>query len=114
VSQAVWAIDWPERRRDWRRNVRVAQGPALARSRGVGLRYGHSFTHDGAAAIGSGDAAIIDLSGVTSSDSAGLALLIEWLSVAREAGRSLRYENVSAQIKQLAVLSEVDELLLPV
>ena len=68
----------------------------------------------GSAAILSGDAAIIDLSGVTSSDSAGLALLIEWLSVAREAGRKLRYENVSAQIKQIAGLSEVDELLLPV
>lgn len=68
----------------------------------------------GSAAIGSGEAAVIDLGGVTSSDSAGLALLIEWLSVAREAGRKLRYENVSSQIKQLAGLSEVDELLLPV
>jgi phospholipid transport system transporter-binding protein len=68
----------------------------------------------GSAAIANGDAAVIDLSGVTSSDSAGLALLIEWLSVAHEAGRKLRYENVSAQIKQLAGLSDVDELLLPV
>jgi phospholipid transport system transporter-binding protein len=87
------------------------------RSRVAGALDFDTVTHlltTGAAAIGSGDAAIIDLSGVTSSDSAGLALLIEWLSVAREAGRSLRYENVSAQIKQLAVLSEVDELLLPV
>jgi phospholipid transport system transporter-binding protein len=68
----------------------------------------------GAAAIAGGNAAIIDLGGVTSSDSAGLALLIEWLSVARQAQRMLRYENISAQLQQLARLSEVEELLLAV
>ena len=41
----------------------------------------------------------------------GLALLIEWLSVARGAGRSLRYENMPAQLHQLARLSDVDALL---
>ena len=43
----------------------------------------------------------IDLSGVTSSDSAGLALLIEWLSVAQAAGRSLKFENIPLQLHQL-------------
>jgi phospholipid transport system transporter-binding protein len=66
----------------------------------------------GSAAIDGGRAAVIDLGGVTGTDSAGLALLIEWLSVARTAKRSLRYENVPAQMRQLAHLSEVDELLL--
>jgi phospholipid transport system transporter-binding protein len=65
----------------------------------------------GIAAINDGKAAIIDLSGVTGSDSSGLALLVEWLSVAKDARRSLRYENVPAQLHQLALLSEVDELL---
>ncbi len=64
----------------------------------------------GAAAIAAGNAAIIDLGGVTGSDSAGLALLIEWLSVARHAQRTLRYENLSAQLHQLALLSEVEDL----
>jgi len=66
----------------------------------------------GSAAIAAGHAAIIDLSGVTGSDSSGLALLIEWLSVAKSAGRSLRYENMPSQLHQLARLSEVDELLM--
>jgi phospholipid transport system transporter-binding protein len=64
----------------------------------------------GTAAIESGHAAVIDLAGVTDSDSSGLALLIEWLSVAKEARRSLRYEKMPAQLHQLAGLSEVEEL----
>jgi phospholipid transport system transporter-binding protein len=65
----------------------------------------------GAAAIEQGHAAVIDLSAVTGSDSSGLALLIEWLSVARAAGRALHYENIPSQLHQLARLSDVDALL---
>jgi phospholipid transport system transporter-binding protein len=65
----------------------------------------------GTEAISNGRAAVIDLSGVSDSDSAGLALLIEWLSVAKAGNRSLRYENIPAQLHQLARLSDVDELL---
>jgi phospholipid transport system transporter-binding protein len=65
----------------------------------------------GVEAIKSGRADVIDLAGVTSSDSAGLALLIEWLSVAKNAGRTLRFENIPSQLQQLARLSEVEELL---
>jgi phospholipid transport system transporter-binding protein len=65
----------------------------------------------GTAAIVQGHAAVIDLSAVTGSDSSGLALLIEWLSAARGAGRTLRYENIPAQLHQLARLSDVDALL---
>ena len=65
----------------------------------------------GEAAIQSGRAAVIDIGAVAESDSAGLALLIEWLSVAKAGNRSLRYENIPAQLHQLARLSDVDELL---
>jgi phospholipid transport system transporter-binding protein len=65
----------------------------------------------GSDAISRGEAAVIDLAGVTHSDSSGLALLIEWLSVAKAAQRTLRYENVPSQLHQLARLSEVDGLL---
>ena len=65
----------------------------------------------GSDAIEQGRAATIDLSGVTSSDSAGLALLIEWLSVAQAAGRSLKFENIPLQLHQLGALSDVDELI---
>jgi phospholipid transport system transporter-binding protein len=65
----------------------------------------------GSDAIESGRAAVIDLSTVAESDSSGLALLIEWLSIAKSADRPLKYENIPSQIKQLAVLSEVEDLL---
>jgi phospholipid transport system transporter-binding protein len=65
----------------------------------------------GSAAIGAGTAASIDLSAVGASDSAGLALLIEWLSVAHAESKTLRYLNVPAQLHQLAALSDVDTLL---
>ena len=65
----------------------------------------------GSEAITSGRAAVIDLAGVKDSDSSGLALLIEWLSIARDASRKLRYENIPTQLHQLARLSDVEELL---
>jgi ABC-type transporter Mla MlaB component len=62
----------------------------------------------GTDAIRNGKAAVIDLAGVKDSDSSGLALLIEWLSVAKSARR----ENMPVQLKQLAGLSDVEELLI--
>ena len=67
----------------------------------------------GSDAIKGGQAAVIDLAEVKASDSSGLALLIEWLSVAKGASRALRYENIPSQLQQLARLSEVEELLVP-
>ena len=54
----------------------------------------------------------IDLSGVTAGDSAGLAVLVEWISAARERGTSVRYESVPAQILAIARISDLEELLL--
>jgi phospholipid transport system transporter-binding protein len=65
----------------------------------------------GGDAIRQGQAAVIDLAAITGSDSSGLALLIEWLSIAKNAQQTLRYENVPSQLDQLARLSEVDALL---
>jgi phospholipid transport system transporter-binding protein len=65
----------------------------------------------GSEAIANGHASVIDLSGVKDSDSSGLALLIEWLSIARAEHKSLRYENIPVQLHQLARLSDVEELL---
>jgi phospholipid transport system transporter-binding protein len=67
----------------------------------------------GVEAIVGGRATVIDLAGVTSSDSSGLALLIEWLSVAKGASQTLRFDNIPSQLQQLARLSEVEELLVP-
>jgi phospholipid transport system transporter-binding protein len=53
----------------------------------------------------------VDLGGVGESDSAGLALLIEWLRVARLGGQAIRFANVPAQIEALARISEVEDLI---
>lgn len=53
----------------------------------------------------------IDLSGVSSADSAGLALLVEWYRQAARANRSIRFVNVPEQLRALAKISELDRLL---
>lgn len=53
----------------------------------------------------------IDLAGVTASDSAGLALLIEWFGWAKRANQSLRFINAPRQLRALARISDVDALL---
>jgi phospholipid transport system transporter-binding protein len=54
----------------------------------------------------------VDLAGVTESDSSGLALLLEWLRLARKGNQRIRFEHVPQQIIALARISEVDDLLL--
>lgn len=44
-------------------------------------------------------------------DSAGLALLVEWLREAREHGKTLRFENIPAQLKALARVSGLERVL---
>lgn len=70
-----------------------------------------ALLRSGSEAIADDRASVIDLSGVKDSDSSGLALLIEWLSIARAEHKNLRYENIPAQLHQLARLSDVEELL---
>ena len=53
----------------------------------------------------------IDLTGVSEGDSAGLALLIEWMRVAKDAKQTLTFHNVPGQISALARISEVEDLL---
>jgi phospholipid transport system transporter-binding protein len=53
----------------------------------------------------------LDLSGITTADSAGLAVLIEWLSVAGARGGTLAFESVPAQLRAIARISDLEELL---
>jgi len=53
----------------------------------------------------------VDFAPVTESDSAGLALLIEWMRIARRQGQKLRFSNVPPQVAALARISEVEDLL---
>lgn len=53
----------------------------------------------------------LDLSGVTAADSAGVALLIEWVSRARHSKCVLHFHHLPEQIKALARISDVEGLL---
>jgi phospholipid transport system transporter-binding protein len=53
----------------------------------------------------------VDLAGVTQSDSAGLALLIEWLKFAGQAGKRIRFTRAPDQLRSLARISELEEIL---
>jgi phospholipid transport system transporter-binding protein len=52
----------------------------------------------------------IDLSGVTASDSAGLALLIEWMGVSQQSG-TVHFTGTPAQLNALAKISDLDKVL---
>ena len=53
----------------------------------------------------------IDLSGVTVSDSAGLALLLEWVTWANHTVREIRFTGMPERIMAIAKTTEVDKLL---
>jgi len=53
----------------------------------------------------------IDLSAVTDTDSAGLALLLEWITWANHTVREVRFIGTPAKIDAIAKTTEVDHLL---
>ena len=55
----------------------------------------------------------IDLAGVPEGDSAGLALLIEWLRLANQHKQKIEFRNLPAQLSALARISEIEDLLTP-
>lgn len=59
-----------------------------------------------------GQAATIDLAKVNAANSAAMALLIEWKSVAAQNNTDVRFLNIPKQIERLAEVCHVDSLLL--
>lgn len=53
----------------------------------------------------------VDLKGVTRADSAGLALLVEWLRESEHAGKVITFTNVPEQLLAIARLCGLDEIL---
>jgi phospholipid transport system transporter-binding protein len=65
-----------------------------------------------AAFAGSSETAlVVDCSGVAAADSAGLAVLIDWLAWGRNHGRSVKLEGVPEEVHALARISDLDPLL---
>ena len=59
---------------------------------------------------GTGSVAI-DLAGVSRADSAGLALLLDWLRQTRAQGRKITFEHLPAQLQAIVNVSGLDEVL---
>lgn len=53
----------------------------------------------------------LDLEGVTRTDSAGLALLVEWLRIARQRGKTIQFRNIPQQMMAVAQVVGLDQLL---
>jgi len=54
---------------------------------------------------------IINLGGVTRSDSSGLALMIHWLREAKEKQINLKFEAIPEKLFALAKVSNLDEII---
>lgn len=52
-----------------------------------------------------------DLSAVTQSDSAGLALLVEWLRKARQKGQTIIFKNIPAQLASIMKVCDLTGIL---
>ncbi len=53
----------------------------------------------------------VDLSGVDETDSAGLALLLEWITWANHTVREIRFTDMPEKVSAIAKTTEVDHLL---
>jgi len=53
----------------------------------------------------------IDLGGVSRSDSTGVALLVEWLRLARSRGADLRFHHIPPQMQAIIQIADLEELL---
>lgn len=54
---------------------------------------------------------VIDLQAVEKANSAGLGLLVELLGYAQKQGQIIRFSNIPESLMDLAVMSNVDQLL---
>jgi phospholipid transport system transporter-binding protein len=88
-----------------------ADGPGRLRASGqLGLETAIGALGAGLAALPKGGDCLIDLRDVGDVDSAGLAVLIEWLAQARARGTRLAYANLPPALRSLAKLSGVEFL----
>jgi ABC-type transporter Mla MlaB component len=106
-----------------RPGVEVIHHPAdsaEAGSRGAGLALRGALTADTVPGLwkqlsrffnASREPLAIDLAGITSVDSAGLALLVTWAGRAAQSELPLSYIALPERLLRLARISEVDELI---
>jgi len=54
---------------------------------------------------------LIDLKDVTLTDSAGLALLLEWMTLARKKELQIHFRNLPAQLWEIAKVSDLEGII---
>ena len=54
---------------------------------------------------------LFDLKDVTHTDSAGLALLLEWMTLARNKQLQIHFRNLPAQLWEIAKVSDLEDIL---
>lgn len=54
---------------------------------------------------------VLDLSGISRVDSAGIVVLLEWMKHARESGRQIFFANIPQQLLDIARVSDLDGIL---
>ena len=52
-----------------------------------------------------------DLTGVTTSNSAGIALLLEWVKYAKQHHKAIRFNNIPKQLYSIIAVSGINKLL---
>ena len=75
------------------------------------LATARALLERGSALFGKQPDAAVDLSAVTHVDSAGVAVLLTWLGRARRSGQVLRFSGLPPQLRGIARISAVEEML---
>lgn len=88
----------------------TASGKVLAIEGELTMATAARWIERGRAEVRAGDL-VVDLSGVTAADSSALALLFDWIRIARASGHAVRHTGMPAGMRSLATLYGVDELL---
>jgi phospholipid transport system transporter-binding protein len=69
------------------------------------LAQSQSLLHEGSTRV------VIDLADVTRADSAGLALLMQWLRIGQKLGKDIRFRHLPEQLLAIARASDLDRLI---
>ena len=77
----------------------------------VGFMTVQSLLRQSQTALLDSEDVVIDFTDVTRSDSAGLALLIEWQKIAHKRGKRVIFRNLPDQMRALAIAAGLSDLL---
>jgi phospholipid transport system transporter-binding protein len=93
------------------RSSLIRRGSNLYLSGELGFATAAALLREVGPLLTAGDTLVVDLQGVTRTDSAGVALLLQWLEDCRKKGIRLRYRHLPEALLNIARFSNVLDLL---